>query len=117
MSIDAGKLDAAMNDPTGLKSLFTAQSSNPASQGFGLKMKSFADGLLAANGLVTGRADALKSSVERNTKEQDKVADRAARAEVRLLAQYNAMDAAVGRLNGLSAFVNQQVTLWNKSSG
>ncbi|KRC08626.1 hypothetical protein ASE11_22955 [Hydrogenophaga sp. Root209] len=117
MSVDASKLDTALSDPTGLKALFTTKSSNPASQGFGLKMDAFADGLLAANGLVTGRADALKNSVTRNTKEQDKVADRAARAEVRLLAQYNAMDAAVGRLNGLSAFVNQQVTLWNKNSG
>ncbi|MDM7944181.1 MAG: flagellar filament capping protein FliD [Hydrogenophaga sp.] len=117
MSIDAAKLDTALNDPSGLKTLFTAESSNPAARGFGLKMDAFADGLLAANGLVTGRAEALKNSVTRNTKEQDRVADRAARAEVRLLAQYNAMDAAVGRLNGLSAFVNQQVTLWNKSTG
>ena len=117
MSIDAGKLDAALDNPTGLKSLFTAESSNPAARGFGLKMDAFADGLLAANGLVTGRAEALKNSVTRNTKEQDRVADRAARAEVRLLAQYNAMDAAVGRLNGLSAFVNQQVTLWNRNTG
>lgn len=117
MSVDATKLDAAMNDPTGLKALFTTSSSNPAAQGFGLKMDAFADGLLAADGLVTGRAEALQKSVSRNTKEQEKVVDRAARAEVRLLAQYNAMDAAVGRLNGLSAFVNQQVTLWNKSSG
>jgi flagellar hook-associated protein 2 len=117
MSIDASKLDKALDNPSGLKSLFTTKSSNPAAQGFGLKMDAFADGLLAANGLVTGRADALKNSVTRNTKEQDKVVDRASRAEVRLLAQYNAMDAAVGRLNGLSAFVNQQVTLWNKSSG
>jgi flagellar hook-associated protein 2 len=41
------------------------------------------------------------------------VADRAARAETRYLAQYNAMDAAVGQLNGLNAFVTQQVNMWN----
>jgi flagellar hook-associated protein 2 len=80
-------------------------------------MSAFATGLLSVNGTLTGRSEALKNSVTRNTKEQDKVVDRAARAEVRYLAQYNAMDNAVGKLNGLNAFVSQQVTLWNKSSG
>jgi flagellar hook-associated protein 2 len=117
MSIDTTKLDAALDNPTGLKALFSATSTDPASQGFGRKMDAFADGLLGVNGLVTGRAEALKNSVTRNTKEQDKVVDRAARAEVRLLAQYNAMDAAVGKLNGLNAFVTQQISLWNKNTG
>ncbi|RZL08078.1 MAG: flagellar hook protein, partial [Rubrivivax sp.] len=108
---------AALDNPTGLKALFSATSTDPASQGFGRKMDAFADGLLGVNGLVTGRAEALKNSVTRNTKEQDKVVDRAARAEVRLLAQYNAMDAAVGKLNGLNAFVTQQISLWNKNTG
>ncbi len=45
------------------------------------------------------------------------VVDRASRAEARYLAQYNAMDAAVSRMNSLNAYVAQQVTLWNKSSG
>ena len=59
----------------------------------------------------------LQNAIRRNTKEQERVIERAARSETRYLAQYNAMDAAVGRLNGLSSFVNQQVTLWNKSTG
>jgi flagellar hook-associated protein 2 len=33
-----------------------------------------------------------------------------------LLQQYNAMDAAVGRLSGLNAFVSQQITLWNRNT-
>jgi flagellar hook-associated protein 2 len=117
MSVDNTKLDAAMSEPEELKALFTATSTDPAAQGFGLKMSAFATGLLSVNGTLTGRSEALKNSVTRNTKEQDKVVDRAARAEVRYLAQYNAMDNAVGKLNGLNAFVSQQVTLWNKSSG
>ncbi|MDP2016435.1 flagellar filament capping protein FliD [Hydrogenophaga sp.] len=116
LEIKADTLDAALNNLDGLKALFTT-AGDAGSQGFGLKIKSFADGLLSVDGLVSTRTESLQSAVKRNTKEQDKVIDRAARAEVRLLAQYNAMDAAVGRLNGLSAFVNQQVTLWNKNSG
>lgn len=117
MSIDATKLDAALADPAGLKNLFSNAGSSPTSRGFALKVDAFADGLLAANGMMTTRSESLSNAIKRNEKEQDKVTDRAARAEVRLLAQYNAMDAAVGRLSGLNAFVAQQITLWNNQKG
>jgi flagellar hook-associated protein 2 len=117
MSIDASKLDTALANPAGLKALFTADSTLATGQGFGKKIDAFADGLLSTGGLVSTRAESLNSAIARNTKEQDKVVDRAARAEVRLLAQYNAMDAAVGKLNGLNAFVAQQITLWNRNTG
>jgi flagellar hook-associated protein 2 len=117
MTIDSTKLDAAMADPESLKTLFTADSTLATGKGFGKKIDAFADGLLSTGGLVTTRTESLNSAIARNTKEQDKVNDRAARAEVRLLAQYNAMDAAVGQLNGLNAFITQQITLWNKNTG
>lgn len=113
MSINATKLDAAMENPEDLQALFANTSSIATERGFGLKVKAFADGLLSVNGLVSTRTEALKGYISRNTKEQEKVSDRAERAEVRLLAQYNAMDAAVGQLNGLNAFVTQQITMWN----
>jgi flagellar hook-associated protein 2 len=116
LEIKSDKLDAALNNLDGLKNLFTA-TGDAASQGFGLKIKTFADGLLATDGLMSTKTESLQNAVKRNTKEQDRVIERASRSEVRFLAQYNAMDAAVGKLNGLSAFVNQQVTMWNKSSG
>jgi len=34
-----------------------------------------------------------------------------------MLSLDNAMDAAVGRLSGLNAFVAQQITLWNNQKG
>lgn len=116
LEIKADKLEAALGNLDSLKALFTT-AGDAGSQGFGLKIKAFSDGLLSATGLMSTKTEALQNAVKRNTKEQDRVVDRAARAEVRLLAQYNAMDAAVGRLNGLSSFVNQQITLWNKNSG
>lgn len=117
MSIDSTKLDAALDNPAGLKALFTTESTQPGSRGFALKVDAFADGLLAIDGMVSSRAESLSQAIKRNEKEQEKVTDRAARAETRLLAQYNAMDAAVGRLSGLNAFVAQQVTLWNNQKG
>lgn len=117
LEIKADKLDAALGNMDGLRALFTTTSTDPTAQGFGFKIKAFADGLVNATGSLSTRADSLQNAIKRNTTEQEKVIDRAARAETRYLAQYNAMDAAVGRLSGLNAFVTQQITLWNRNTG
>lgn len=119
LTIDSTKLGDSMKNLEGLQNLFTATGAGSGStdQGFGLKVKAFTDGLVGANGSLTTRTDSLQSALKRNDKEQERVNDRATRAEMRYLAQYNAMDAAVGQLNALNAFVTQQVTLWNRSSG
>jgi flagellar hook-associated protein 2 len=115
LEINATKMDAALDNLDDLKALFTSTSSDPTATGFGWKIKNFAEGLIDADGTVSNKTDALKASIKRNSLDQDRVNDKAARTEKRLLAQYNAMDAAVGSLNGLSAFVSQQIILWNKS--
>lgn len=116
LEIKADKLDAAFGNLDGLRSLFTTTSSDPTAQGFGLKIKAFADGLVSATGTLSTKTESLQSAIRRNSTEQEKVNDRASRAEARYLAQYNAMDAAVGQLSGLNAFVTQQITLWNKNT-
>lgn len=117
LEVKADKLDAAMQNLSAVRMLFTSDDGDATTVGFGLKVKAFADGIAGATGTLNARTESLKAAVTRNGKEQERVIDRAARAEVRYLAQYNAMDAAVGRLNGLSAFVNQQITLWNRNTG
>lgn len=117
LNIKTEKLDAALANLDGLKSLFTVETGDASTRGFGIKIKAFADGLLASEGLMSNKSAALQGAIDRNGKEQERVTERAARAELRLLAQYSAMDTAMSRLNGLSAFVSQQVTLWNKSTG
>jgi flagellar hook-associated protein 2 len=113
MSLDAEKFGAALANLDGLKDLFTADTGDAATQGFGRKIDAFADGLLATDGMVSNRKTALQKSMDRNAREQDRVNDRAARAETRYLAQYNAMDANVAKLNSLNSFVTQQIALWN----
>jgi len=117
LEIKQAKFDSALSNLDGVKGLFTTATGNAATEGFGLKLKRFADGLLSAEGLVSTKTDGIQRSIDRNGREQERVNDRAARVEKRLLQQYNAMDAAVGRLNGLNAFVSQQITLWNRNSG
>jgi flagellar hook-associated protein 2 len=114
MEINSTKLEEALKDMDGIQDLFRATGSDSATSGFGIKVKAFADGLVDADGLVSNKTDAIQASIKRNGLEQERVNDRASRVETRLLAQYNAMDLAVGRLNSLSSFVSQQITLWNR---
>ncbi|MGM9426943.1 flagellar filament capping protein FliD [Hydrogenophaga sp. MI9] len=115
LTLDSEKFDAALDNLDGLKSLFTANTGSATTEGFGLKVKAFAEGLVDSDGLLSTKTNSIQSSIKRNTSEQDRVNDRASRAEVRYLAQYNAMDAAVAKLNGLNSFVSQQITMWNKA--
>lgn len=115
MSINSTKLGAALDNPEAVQNLFNADNTNAAAQGFGEKLKTFAEGFSGASGTLTSRADSMRASITRNTREQDDVIARAARAEKRYLKQYNAMDAMVGQLNSLNAFVSQQIAQWNKA--
>lgn len=117
LAIDSGKLDAALADLGGLQNLFSVRTGNPLTQGFGLKLKAFADGVNNVGGSLSNRSEALQSAIKRNNLEKERLEDRVMRSESRLLAQYTALDTKLAGLNGLSAFVNQQVTLWNRSSG
>ena len=96
--------------------LFTTNNSNAATNGFGLKLRDLASGLLAADGTVSNKSTALQGAISRNGKEQDRVNDRAAVVEKRLRAQYSALDAQMAKMSGLSSFVTAQLAQWNKTS-
>lgn len=115
LTLNSAKFSAARDNLPNLQSLFTIDTGSATTEGFGRKIKTFAAGLINSDGLVSTKSDSIQKSIQRNTLEQERVNDRAARSEVRYLAQYNAMDAAVSKLNGLSSFVTQQIALWNKS--
>jgi flagellar hook-associated protein 2 len=117
LTLNTAKVSAAANDGTALQQLFTNNNSNPLTNGFALKFRDLGRGVLATGGSVVNKAASLQNVLDRNTKEQDKVNDRAAMVESRLRKQYSALDLQMGRLSALNAYVSQQVTLWNKSTG
>jgi flagellar hook-associated protein 2 len=117
LKINSTKLTSAMQDTDNLKKLFTANNSDPVTNGFGLKVRDFARGLVAFDGVVTNKSTALQGSITRNSKDQDRVNDRAARVEVQLRKQYNTLDAQMAQMNGLSSYVTAQLAQWNKSTG
>lgn len=100
------RLTAALAEPAELSKAFSTAKTGLAS-GF----KDMADAMLGAEGLLTTREESLRDSVKRNGKDQQRLEDRALRTEERLLRQYQALDAKMGQLNGLSTYVSQQMSM------
>lgn len=117
LTVNTTKFDSAIADVGNLQKLFAADNGDPQTNGFALKMKSFTVGLLAVNGQISAKTSALQTAGASNSKDQEKVNQRAALAEVRLKKQYSTLDANLGSLQALNSYVSQQVTAWNKSSG
>ncbi len=116
LTINTGKLSIAANNGTGLQQLFTNNNHDPATNGFALKFRDFGQSALGLGGLVKNQASALAAALAENTKQQTAVNDRATALQAQLQAQYSALDGQMASLNALSAYVTQQVTLWNKST-
>jgi flagellar hook-associated protein 2 len=114
-----GRLDnlkSAMGDMENLKKLFTTDNSNSATNGFALKLRDFAKGLLAADGTITNKSTALQGSITRNGEDQERVNFRASNVEKQLRKQYSALDAQMAQMSGLSSYVTAQLAQWNKTS-
>ena len=74
-----------------------------------------ASNILGIDGSLTSRTDGLNEKLKRNQKQQDRLEERLAQTQKRLEQQYTALDTQLGRLNGLSSYVTQQVAIWNKA--
>lgn len=116
LTINTPKLSAAANNGTTLQQLFTANNKDPMTNGFAIKFRDLAQGVLASGGSVVNKAASLQKNLDTNTADQTKVNDRATLLETRLRAQYSALDAQMAQLNSLNAYVTQQVAAWNKST-
>lgn len=117
LTINTAKLSSAANNGTSLQQLFTNNNNNSLTDGFALKFRGLGRGVAATDGFVTSKATSLQKMLASNSAEQAKVNKRATLFETRLRSQYSALDAQMARLNALNAYVSQQVTLWNKSTG
>jgi len=117
LSIDSVKLGTAINNGTALQQMFTTNNNNPLTNGFAVRLAAFTQGAMQSTGMLTNEAGALQRELATNSKEQDRVNQNASNVETRLRKQYSALDAQMGQLTALNAYVSQQVTLWNKSGG
>lgn len=115
LKLNATKLTTAMGDMTNLKQLFTTDNANSATNGFALKLRDFAKGLIASDGTVSNKSNALQGAITRNGDEQDRVNAHAAVVETQLRKQYSALDATMAKMSSLSSYVTAQLAQWNKS--
>ena len=116
LEVAGDKLDAALKNPEALKAMFaTYAGPDSEANGLAVKVKALASKMLSYEGALDNKTGAIDASIKRNSSDQDRVNERAARMETRLRAQYMALDVKMASLSGLSAYIGQQVTQWNNS--
>lgn len=116
LTVNSSKLDKAIANLPQLKALFSNASLTDANlDGFGKRFRVMASDVLGIDGALTSRSTGLTDKLTRNQKSQDAMEARLAQTQKRLEAQYSALDAKLGSLNGLSSYVTAQVAQWNKA--
>ncbi|KRB26690.1 flagellar filament capping protein FliD [Acidovorax sp. Root70] len=117
LTLDATKFNKAMESPDEVKAFFRGTEGGNGEDGFAGKFKSVTTKLLATDGFFASKAKIYEQSLKLNAKDVETINDRADRLEKSLTARYTALDTKMSSLNALNAYISQQVTAWNKSSG
>lgn len=117
LTLDATKFNKAMEKPDEVKAFFRGADGGSVEDGFAGKFKSFTGKLLASDGFFASKTKVYEQALKLNAKDVEAINDRADRLEKSLTARYTALDTKMSSLNALNAYIAQQVTTWNKSSG
>lgn len=116
LAVDSARLEAAAANGDALKNLFRIDNANVMTNGVALKFKTFAQGVLATDGLFSTKDASLKRSLDLNAREQTRLNEKVARVETQLNRRYSALDVQLNSLNALNAYVTQQVAQWNRNT-
>ena len=113
---DKTKLDAALKDPESMSKMFAAVGTDgqPDTQGLAARMKDFTRKALEFDGTFDTKSKSLQELKKSNGKSQDRINDQADSLEKRLREQYASLDKKMSGYSALSAYMNQQVSQWNK---
>jgi flagellar hook-associated protein 2 len=82
-----------------------------------VQLKALTTNLLSDVGFFKSKDNTLQLSLKRNSQDQLRFNDKVDAFEKRITARYNALDTQLSSLNGLNAYIAQQVATWNKSTG
>jgi flagellar hook-associated protein 2 len=115
--VNASKLDSALGRIDDLKAFFSRDEVGTASDGFGTMLRQFADLTLGADGAISTRQESLRARIDGITERTTRMEDRLLLTEKRLRDQYTKLDTNMAALSSLQAYVSQQVTQWNRSTG
>jgi flagellar hook-associated protein 2 len=116
LKVSDSKLTSALGRLKDLKDFFSRDDVGEANDGFATALRQYADLAVGSEGVITSRQSGLKDRMDALDKRKASMEDRLVTVESRMRAQYTKLDATMGQLSGLQAYMNQQVALWNKSS-
>lgn len=117
LAVDSTKLSKALSqNPDDVKNLFRNTGGGSA-DGIAVQIKALTTNLLSNSGFFKSKDDTLQLSLKRNSKDQTRLNEKVDAFEKRITARYTALDKQLSSLNGLNAYISQQVTAWNKSTG
>ena len=117
IAVTATKLDTALADVAEMKKLFAnVDAGVPANNGLARQFRLLGDAMLGVDGPISSRTEGLTMRKDFNADQQERLETRVAMTEKRLRAQYTALDEMMGKLTGLSAYVTQQMAMFNNSS-
>ena len=81
-----------------------------------MRLKNVTTALLSTEGFFKRKDDSLNRMLDANSKDQDRVNDKASRMETQLNRKYSALDTQMSSLNALNNYLTQQISQWNKST-
>jgi flagellar hook-associated protein 2 len=117
LAVDSEKLNKALaKNPEDVKNLFRSTGTGAAA-GIAVQIKAMTANLLSNDGFFKSKDATLQLNLKRNSQDQVRFNEKVDAFEKRITARYNALDTQMSSLNGLNAYIAQQVTTWNKSSG
>lgn len=110
LQIDSTKLSTALADPASLKTFF-----DDSSAGIATQVRNLTGRLLAFDGSIATRSQSIQSTLKRQDDQIARQENRVSRVEAQLRAQYTRLDSTLSGLNGLSSYLSQQISQWNRS--
>lgn len=113
LKFDSSKLTAALAaDPTGVAKLFVgaeASDSETAVEGIGVRFKDYLDKLLSNTGPLDSRLNTINKNIANLDDDREALNIRIDKLQTRLIKQFSAMDALVGKMSNTSSFLTQQL--------
>lgn len=118
LEVNGSRLDDALaGRRSELRAVLAADAATGDASGFVDRFRDLGNAVLDSTGSIASRNASLSSMISRNDKSQSAMSDRLAQTEARLRAQYQALDASMAKLNGLSSYLGGQLAALTRSSG
>jgi flagellar hook-associated protein 2 len=115
LTVNETRLKNALSNLTELRKAFSNTDTGDGSMdGFARRFKAMADSLLNTDGTLSSRSDGLNEKLRRNQKNQEALEQRLVQTQKRLETQYRSLDTKLSMSNGLSSYVSQQISQWNR---